>query len=1207
MIHIKLIPNILEESGRVSKEIEYRRDKTLADYLGESGFDFAGQRIIVSGKHIEDLTRLIDNGDEVIITPRIETGVGEALWAFGAWLATELMKHWFTYTFYSLLIGYSIYQTTRAKKSHGSTGGGAMDESSPTYGWDGIQTIQEVGVPVPIVYGRHRMSGNIINQYVWTDGDKNYLNALLLLCEGEISGVSEIEINDNPLENFRGYTTYVRTGANTQSIVPGFEDLHSVKNLGVTLTKDSPYTHTTESLEVEAFEVHLNCLNGLYSIDPNYGSVVSFYFTYKVEYKLHEAELYTDLGETTVSGRSRSAVRRVFRKDGLTPGQYDIRVTRTSIDSTLEPMQVGDLTLTAIDEITTDDLTYPARALLGIKLLGTDQLSGAVPKITSLIKGKLVSIPQVMNGETEVDWEDYYWDPAAAAWKLFSDGTALTWDGETYVSRWCANPAWCIKDLLINKRYGLGKYIETTHISTADFLEMARYCDERVDDGYGGYEKRFMLDVVIDSPGKALDTLMQLCATFRAMPFYSGDTIRVRIDKPETPVQMFGMGNIIQNSFSQSMKSYFEQNNMVEVTYTDKNKKYIDEQVVVVDDASLLTEPVRRAEVRLFCTRESQALREGKYALLVGKYINRAIKFRAAVDALACQAGNVINFSHDVPQWGYSGRVVTGSTVSDVVIDQALTLEPATTYKLRVRFADDTQEETTITSPAGVHTTLAVSPALSKAPAAFDLYAVGENDKVVKPFRIVSISRANNNECEISAIEYNAAVYDTDSITIPTSNYSALTSGILPVDDVKLTEGIIRLKDGTIENIIDVWWARPDDSERLYKWDRAAVFLSDDAGLSYRYVGASQGTVFTIQGGLKVGAAYYIKVCSVVANGLQEPIAGVTAKSITLTGKSTPPSDVASFIVRQSRDRLYLRWGSVGDGDLSGYEIRYGESWDAGAVIASNIKSNSHIELNFRIGESQSFFIKAMDNSGNYSSTAKEATVTIENIPFTNVIKETDEHASFSGDKTHTEVVGDNLELSSGYLTGTYETPVIDVGYVATFKIGIEEIVTAAGDTAFDDFTAETFDDMGTRRFSGEEVAGAASFEIKTSDDNVTWSAYTAWTAGDYKCRYYQIRMTLTRSDAGQTLQCSELTHYADLPDVDETGDDAVSSAGDGKAVTFTKTFHEIPAVNIDIVSGSGYVHKFSVVPSTTGFTVKLYDMAGSAVTGDFRYHAHGV
>jgi len=259
-----------------------------------------------------------------------------------------------------------------------------------------------------------------------------------------------------------------RFGVNYQSMISNFEDLHNIYSISANLTQNNSYIYTMVDSDVEAFEVHLRLNNGLYQQSSSSGDIQSWSVTYRVEYKLHSDSVYIDLGETTISGQSRTSVRRVFRKTGLTPGQYDIRVTRTSEDSSLQPMKQGDLTLFQIDEIKTDDLCYPNTALLGLKLLATDQLSGSMPNITTIVEGKKVSIPDVRNAGTPVDWEDYYWD--GTNYRLLSDDTILSWDGSTYVLKYSANPVWCLRDLVTNKRYGLGEFILTDNLDNARFL-----------------------------------------------------------------------------------------------------------------------------------------------------------------------------------------------------------------------------------------------------------------------------------------------------------------------------------------------------------------------------------------------------------------------------------------------------------------------------------------------------------------------------------------------------------------------------------------------------------------------------------------------------------------------------------------------------------------------------------------------------------------
>jgi len=201
---------------------------------------------------------------------------------------------------------------------------------------------------------------------------------------------------------------------------------------------------------------------------------------------------------------------------------------------------------------------------------------------------------------------------------------------------------------------------------------------------------------------------------------------------------------------------------------------------------------------------------------------------------------------------------------------------------------------------------------------------------------------------------------------------------------------------------------------------------------------------------------------------------------------------------------------------------------------------------------------------------------------------------------------GANLKLSTGELSAKYITPVRDNGYIATFKIAITTIVTVSGSLAFDSDPATRFSDDASLRFSGAEVLGATSFEVKTSDDNITWSDWIAWQQGDYACRYFQLRMTMTRSSLSQNLACSEFSYYTDLPSVDENQEGEVTDTGTGEVITFTKTFHEDPIINVTILTGNAYVWKATSL-STTGVTIKLYQLDGTSVVGTYRIHAHGV
>ena len=173
MVTIRNIENPFKLDQAQIKELTYSRGNTIRDFLDESGFDYKDKRIIVSGKRIDDLGRRLDRGDEIIIIPEVKAPVIAVVsWIVSA-VAAYAIAHPFIFAFFVLSLGYSIYQyMNQPKMADFNLGSVGLDEGSPTYGWDGVQTIQEVGVPVAVVYGEHKIGGNIINQFLRDDGDK---------------------------------------------------------------------------------------------------------------------------------------------------------------------------------------------------------------------------------------------------------------------------------------------------------------------------------------------------------------------------------------------------------------------------------------------------------------------------------------------------------------------------------------------------------------------------------------------------------------------------------------------------------------------------------------------------------------------------------------------------------------------------------------------------------------------------------------------------------------------------------------------------------------------------------------------------------------------------------------------------------------------------------------------------------------------------
>lgn len=450
------------------------------------------------------------------------------------------------------------------------------------------------------------------------------------------------------------------------------------------------------------------------------------------------------------------------------------------------------------------------------------------------------------------------------------------------------NPILCMIDLMTNERYGLGSYITGDDLNMDQLLDDADYCDELTSDGIGGMEVRHSLDVVIDSRVMAMDLISQLSSSFRGLPFYSKGLINLRIDRPvENSTQMFTMGNIIEGSFNQKWKSDKERHNIVEVQFLDREKDYSQETILVIDEEAFEVrgEDPRTHQLRLFVTRMSEAIREGRYALKVSKFIEKMITFSTQINALVAQPGDRVDLSHDVPQIGFSGTVLTGSSTTTVQIDRQVTISPATTYKLRIIFGDDTIEERTVTNSPGVTSALTVSLAFTQDPTAYNKYVFGVEEVLVEPFRIVNIERDGADKITLGCVQYIEDVYIDDIIVIPETKYSALETGIPNVTNLFLKQIVIKSIQGTVANYIDVTFLKPNlTTSPIFAYDYAKIYISDNDGDSYMLAGSTTSEFFRITDGLVPGITYKIAVVTVTKKGVegtisQSPTATILIKS----------------------------------------------------------------------------------------------------------------------------------------------------------------------------------------------------------------------------------------------------------------------------------------------------------------------------------------
>lgn len=363
----------------------------------------------------------------------------------------------------------------------------------------------------------------------------------------------------------------------------------------------------------------------------------------------------------------------------------------------------------------------------------------------------------------------------------------------------------------------------------------------------------------------------------------------------------------------------------------------------------------------------------------LNRYITRAISLNADVDGIACQVGDVINIQHDVPRWGYGGRVVS-ATATTLLLDRDVDLFTGKTYTIKVRLKDNTVVSRVLAAVGADVTTrevVIITPFVD-VPEPFDVYALGETDKEVKPFRVVKMSRASDMRVRIDAVEYYDEIYD-ESATVPDIDYT------LPWPTISnLRLGFHLGPDGL--RIIDVSWKPPRGQYG------GSIILLDNQQV------ARVGWEITSY----MISVYEDRWYTVEVRGL-DLLGNPTGKlSAMIQLVMEPPSTVRNFRAYQDGDVVDLLWQANSEYDIDSYEIREGSSWESGVLVVGDLMATSFV---YRPGMERTyrFMIKAIDRTRLYSTDAAVATCVVKKLLLPNVVVTLDELVRRNGVHVSTE------------------------------------------------------------------------------------------------------------------------------------------------------------------------------------------------------------
>ncbi|HEJ2352786.1 phage tail protein [Pseudomonas aeruginosa] len=558
---------------------------------------------------------------------------------------------------------------------------------------------------------------------------------LLAVGEGEFAGVPserDIYLDNTPLMDSSGNLNFPnvkwewRAGSVDQDYIPGIPAVENETSVNVELRSDTPWVRSLSNTQLSAVRLRF-AWPALQQQDIN-GNIGGYRIEYAVDLAT-DGGAYQEVLREAVDGKTTTRYERSRRIDlpAATNG-WQVRVRRLTPNQNNN--RIADTMLVAgYTEVIDAKLRYPNTALLYVEF-SAEQFSN-IPAVTVDCRGRKVQVPS-------------NYDPETRAYLGI-------WDG-TMKQAWTDNPVWHTYDIVTNDRFGVGKRIKAWMVDRWEMYRISQYCDQLVPDGKGGQEPRHTCNLNLQSRAGAWELLRDLTAIYRGMAYWAQGQLKIQADIPRaTDVDFaYTRANVIDGRFSYGSASERTRYSRALVSYDNPANNY-DTDVAVATDKRLQRRygdnPVEVAAIG--CTRESEAQRRGKWAILTNSQ-DRTVTFRTGMDGAIPLPGWVIPVADAL----LAGREIGGRI--SAVAGRVITLDRDTQAKagdrLLLNLPSGKAEARTVQSVTGRAVT--VTTAYSETPLPELVWTLDADDLAVPLYRVMKVSQPERGVFEITALQY---------------------------------------------------------------------------------------------------------------------------------------------------------------------------------------------------------------------------------------------------------------------------------------------------------------------------------------------------------------------------------------------------------------------------------------------------------------------
>ncbi len=518
------------------------------------------------------------------------------------------------------------------------------------------------------------------------------------VCEGEIRGFANgndapwksVFLNDTPVQNadgsfnFKGLAGFFLRGTPDQPYIPGFDVSERTVAVSAEVKKSTPIVRAVTDKLVGRLRVTLG-VDRNFQVQGN-GDTLAAHTVLRVE--LVNKDGVRAVESVTFSERAGGVYYQDVLFDQLPEAPFNIRVSRLTDDAASD--KTGNKTYFAsFVEMIDAKLSYPHTVLAALSV-DSDQFGNSVPRRNYLLDGMLVNVPSNYNPDTR-------------------EYAGSVWDG-SFKKAWTNNPAWVFYDVLTQPRYStLARRLKAADIDKWTLYQIAKYCDELVDDGFGGKEPRFVCNAYLSEKRQAAELLTDLASVFRGLPVWDGRRFSVVMDADADAVAQYANSNVKDGLFTYSGAAFKSISTAVMVQYVDKYDGYRTKTEYVQDDEAVRRYGLNVRQVAAFgCDSRGQAARFGAWMLQTGLRQQDAVSFTVGREGLRHLPYDVIRImDNDYAGADFSGRLkaVSGLTVT---LDRPVEAEIGSRFSVEAGGALQTLE--VMAKPAADRLELSAAP-----------------------------------------------------------------------------------------------------------------------------------------------------------------------------------------------------------------------------------------------------------------------------------------------------------------------------------------------------------------------------------------------------------------------------------------------------------------------------------------------------------------